>query len=201
MNELVDQKFPEWLTFLGQWLRNPKSMASLLPSGRQLGRLMAAALPSNARLVAELGAGTGAITDALLKHGVQGGSLLVIETSHVLSEHLGRRFPDTRVVCGDARSLVAIVDVITGFRRGHIDAVVSSLGLLSMSPELQREIYTAAFAVMRPSGVLVQYTYGPKPPLDERVRNAMGLRVSRGGWAWRNFPPARVYVYSREHSG
>jgi phosphatidylethanolamine/phosphatidyl-N-methylethanolamine N-methyltransferase len=66
-----------------------------------------------------------------------------------------------------------------------------------MPHEVQRDLFAAAFSVMRPTGVVVQFTYGPKPPLDKRVREALDLRVERAGWAWRNFPPARVCVYMR----
>ena len=74
----------KWLTFFGQWLRNPRSMASVTPSGRQLARLMATAMPPGSRSVVELGAGTGAITDALLRHGIQPQALLAVEMNPVL---------------------------------------------------------------------------------------------------------------------
>lgn len=187
----------KWLTFFGQWLRNPRSMASVTPSGRQLARLMAAAMPPGSQRVVELGAGTGAITDALLRHGIQPQALLAVEMNPVLHRLLQQRFPDTHVACGDARHLHTLVHATRTFVPGQVDVVCSSLGLLTMPRDLQHDILTAAFQVLHPQGVFIQYTYGPNHPLDDDVRQQLGLECRRVGLAWRNLPPARVYVYSR----
>ena len=53
--------------FFRQWLRAPLKTASVVPSSPRLGRAMAMAIPPGAEKVVELGAGTGAITRALLR--------------------------------------------------------------------------------------------------------------------------------------
>lgn len=187
-----------WLTFFNQWLRNPRHMASVVPSGRQLGRLMAAALPSSDARVIELGAGTGAITHALIDHGIAMDSLLVVEMNPVLHGLLEQRFPNIHVVCGDARHLESLVKDRYAFSPNNADVVCSSLGLLAMPKELQQDIVAAAFNVLNADGVFIQYTYGPRPPLHEDVLIQLRLKCSRSSLAWRNLPPARVYVYSRQ---
>jgi len=67
-----------------------------------------------------------------------------------------------------------------------------------MPASVQHDILAAAFEVLRPRGVFVQYTYGPSRPVAPQVCATLGLRARRHGWAWRNLPPARVYVYSRD---
>lgn len=186
------------LTFFQQWLRHPRRMASAVPSGRQLANLMAAALPSSNGKVVELGAGTGAITDALVRHGIAPGSLLVVEMNAVLHRLLQKRFPQVQVACADARHLESLVEACRMFDENEVDVVCSSLGLLTMPKDLQHDIVAAAFKVLRPDGVFVQYTYGPHHPLDDDVCNSLGLTYQRAGLAWRNLPPARVYVYSRQ---
>ena len=189
-----------WLTFFNEWLKHPRRMASAVPSGRQLASLMVAALPSpNARVV-ELGAGTGAITNALIHHGIAPESLLVVEMNPVLYRLLQRRFPDVHVACGDARHLESLLKASRAFDANGADAVCSSLGLLTMPRELQRDIVAAAFKVLSPNGVFIQYTYGPRHPLDDEVLSSLGLKYRRAALAWRNLPPARVYVYSRQAS-
>ncbi|MGC1550839.1 MAG: methyltransferase domain-containing protein [Rhodanobacter sp.] len=188
----------QWVAFFKQWLKNPLRMASVVPSGRQLAQMMVAAMPQDARHVVELGAGTGAITEALLRHGVAPTQLLAIEMNATLHDLLLRRFPETHVLCADARHLSELVERSGAFASGRADVVLSSLGLLAMPAELQREILAAAFAVLRPGGVFVQYTYGMRSPLDDGVREQLGLRCTRFGQAWRNLPPARVFVYSRD---
>jgi phosphatidylethanolamine/phosphatidyl-N-methylethanolamine N-methyltransferase len=187
----------QWLAFFRQWLKNPRRVASVAPSGRQLARMMVHAMPRGACSVVELGAGTGAITEALIDDGIGPDHLLVVEMNAVLHRMLQRRFPDACVACADARDLGELVECNAGFAAGGVDAVLSSLGLLAMPRPMQRDIVAAAFRVLRPGGVFVQYTYGVAGPLAEEVRWRLGLRCDQVGLAWRNLPPARVFVYSR----
>lgn len=187
----------KWLAFFQQWLKHPLSMASITPSGRQLAQLMIAAMPESACHVVELGAGTGAITDALLQHGIAQQALLAVEMNPVLYRLLQKRFPATPIVCGDARHLESMVKSSEAFTDNKVDVVCSSLGLLTMPKDLQLDIIDAAFKVLRDDGVFIQYTYGPGNPLADEVRERLGLNCRTAGLAWRNLPPARVYVYCR----
>lgn len=186
------------LTFFLQWVHHPLRMSSITPSGPQLAGMMAAAVAPDAESVIELGAGTGVITRALIKRGIRPERLLVVEMNEVLHDVLRQAFPRAHVVYGDARALQTLIDQTGAFGTRSVGAVVSSLGLLAMPTSVQHDILAAAFAVMRPEGVFVQYTYGPSAPVAPEVCAALGLHAECLGWAWRNLPPARVYVYSRD---
>ncbi|HTA64805.1 MAG TPA: methyltransferase domain-containing protein [Xanthomonadaceae bacterium] len=187
-------------TFFRQWLKNPIKMASIAPSGQQLAGMMIDGLPPGARRVIELGGGTGVFTTALLRSGVAPEDLMVVELNVELHAHLRRLFPQVRVVQGDARELVRIV-ADTGYAaRGPVDAIVSGLGMLSMPKSLQRDIMAAAFSCLRPGGHFVQFTYGPAVPIAQDVVDALGLDACKGATAWRNLPPATVYVFTRRGS-
>lgn len=190
---------PAW-TFFRQWLKNPRAMASLSPSGRKLARKMVAQVPAHAQRVIELGAGTGVFTRALIEHGIAPHDLLVVELNDELSELLHRRFPDTRVVNGDARDLADIVARCAFAGEGGVDAVVSGLGFLAMPRALQRTILQAVFSVLGPGRPLIQFTYAPTNPLPRDLLDELGLGVRRAGIAWMNVPPAVVYVYTRNRS-
>lgn len=192
-----DTSQPDAWTFFRQWLRNPRAMAALSPSSRQLARLMIDQLPDGARHIVELGGGTGVITQALLEHGIEALRLLVVELNEELHQLLHQRFPDVRVVCGDAQELKSIV-ANDDFAPGEqVDAVVSGLGMLSMSRATQRAILSAVFDVMGPRGRFIQFTYGPASPLSRELLGELGLQGQRAGVAWLNVPPATVYVYTR----
>ena len=189
------------LTFFREWLRNPFAMAAVSPSGRQLAALMIEQLPPHTQRVIELGGGTGAFTRALLERGIASRHLLVIELNEALHQFLGERFPDVHVELGDAR------DVRTIARRcgvldpsGTVDAVVSGLGLLYMPRSVQRDILRAAFAVLGPGGHFVQFTYGPISPVPRPLLRELDLESRRAGLAWRNMPPANVFVYRRRNT-
>lgn len=188
-----------WL-FFRQWLKNPLRVAALSPSGAQLAGLMMSELPERAQRVVELGAGTGVFTRALLDARIPPDKLLVVELNPELHAYLHEQFPLVHVACGDACDLKDIAMQRGFLTTGLADAVISGLGLLSMPRTLQKAIVEAAFSVLKPDGSFVQFTYGPKSPLARDLLDELGLAVRRGGFAWRNVPPASVFVYTRRRS-
>lgn len=187
-------------TFFRQWLKNPLSIAALSPSGRQLAGRMMHELPSGAKRVVELGGGTGVFTRAMLEHGIEPHNLMVVELNEELYQYLHASFPEVNVVWGNACDLNAIASKAGMLGDGKIDAVISGLGLLSMPRSLQMNILGAAFDVLKQDGCFIQFTYGPKSPIPPDVLQELGVSVRRGGFAWRNLPPASVFVYSRNRS-
>lgn len=184
-------------TFLRQWMRDPVKTASVTPSGRQLARLMVEQLVPGSARVAELGAGTGVFTRAMLDAGIAPSQLLVVEINPQLVEFLRARFPGVSIACADARHLDTLVEEHGLLRGGKLDAVISGLGMLSMSSALRCDILRAAFRALGDGGRFIQFTYGPFSPVRRREREALGLRARRVGFAMRNLPPATVYVYER----
>lgn len=188
------------LTFFREWLRNPFAMAAVSPSGRQLASLMMEQLPADAQRIIELGGGTGAFTRALLQHGVQPRNLMVVELNEALHQYLRERFPGVQVMQGDARNVREIAMRSGLDDTGNVDAVISGLGLLSMSRNTQREILRSAFEVLSPRGRFIQFTYGPFGPVPRELLDELHLKSHRAGTAWRNMPPANVFVYQRRRS-
>ncbi|MGA8008584.1 MAG: methyltransferase domain-containing protein [Thiomonas sp.] len=189
--------------FLRAWARDPMGVAAVLPSGRQLSQKMLKPLsllpdsdPAMQRVI-ELGAGTGAFTRALIDHGLHTRNLLVLERDVSLHSLLCQRFPDLQVIQADACALRTAAQASGYLLGGPADAVISGLGLLSMPRATQRSILTEAFSVLRPGGCFVQFTYGHASPVSRALREDMGLQVRRAGLAWRNAPPASVFVYQR----
>lgn len=186
--------------FFRQWLKNPLRVAAVSPSSPFLARQMIAELPAGTQKVIELGGGTGAITEILLKHGISPEHLLVLELNEELHVHLSARFPDVNIQLGDARDLHRIASEAQFFADGMADAVVSGLGLLSMPRAAQKEILQAAFACLKPEGRFIQFTYGPASPVSNDVVEELDLNSRRAGFTWLNMPPATVFVYRRRRS-
>ncbi|QDA58018.1 class I SAM-dependent methyltransferase [Thermomonas aquatica] len=187
----------EKLRFIGQWLKNPRQTAAVAPSSPELAAAMLGELPAGSRRVIELGGGTGAITRAIVGHGIAGDALLVLELNEELHAHLHRRFPEELLVLGDAVELPRLAAEAGFLAAGPADAVISGLGLLAMDRELVTKILRSAFACLRPDGRFIQFTYGPVSPVSDSVLDALGLRMRRGEFVLRNVPPATVYVYER----
>ena len=178
--------------FFKSLLKNPLSIGAVAPSGRFLARLMATTLEPGARVI-ELGAGTGTVTQAILDAGVEPTDLYLVEQDARFVRVLARRFPQCRIIAADATSLCEHV----GASRGSFDFVVSSLPLLLFSPERKLKLMAQIFELLRPNGVLHQFTYGGRCPVDRELRGKLGLERSLIGIAPFNLPPAFVYRLER----
>jgi phosphatidylethanolamine/phosphatidyl-N-methylethanolamine N-methyltransferase len=189
-----DQAEQHWL-FFRQWMRAPLSTASVVPSSRYLAERMVAEVPRGAKRVVELGAGTGVFTKALLARGIE--ELMVVELNAELAEKLRSQFRQARVITGDAGELRELAQKTPGFEQEQVDAVVSGLGFLNMPNALIEKIVSSAFDVLAPGAPFIQFTYGPKAPINDDIVKSLGLRVRRAGFTLRNFPPASVYVFQR----
>ncbi len=181
--------------FFARWLRDPLRMASVTPSGAALARLMARQVdPGREAPVLELGAGTGAITAAILARGVPPERLVIIERDKVFHAMLTTRFPGAIVLRADAQKLREGL-AQNGVTR--LAAVVSGLPLLAMTKRQQRSVLDQAFALLEEGGVFVQFTYGPDSPISRRRLADWGLACEFAGRAWLNLPPASVWRFKR----
>lgn len=181
--------------FLSAWIRDPLRTGALWPSGPWLARAMAAQVdPTRAGAVIELGAGTGAITRALLARGVAQEQLWLVEKSPELVQILRQQFPRARVLHGDAAYLRTLMAAAGSNGAG---TVVSSLPLLSMGRITQIRVLSQAFDLLQNGGSLVQFTYFPRPPISGRLEASLAVRGTRVAAIARNLPPAAVWVYAR----
>jgi phosphatidylethanolamine/phosphatidyl-N-methylethanolamine N-methyltransferase len=178
--------------FLSRWLKAPQRIGAVAPSGRALARAMAREVsPHGDGVVVELGGGTGSITRALLERGVAPGRLVVVERDYTLAALLRKRFPGVKIVRGDAGELASLLASLGIVR---IDAVVSSLPLLSMPKSVRRRIVQEGVAVLGPGGAFIQFTYGVASPIPAPE---FGLRGEVADRVFLNFPPASVWRFRR----
>jgi len=167
-----------------------------VPSGKALATSMAARIKVDSPgVVVELGGGTGSITKAILAAGTAPQDLVVVEREAKLCAILAERFPQIRVLRGDARNLKRLL-ARAGI--GPVKAVVSSLPLLSMDDRDCQRIVAGAFSVLPPEGEFLQFTYGPASPVSRRMRKHLGIDGQRSDWVLYNLPPAAVWRYRRE---
>jgi phosphatidylethanolamine/phosphatidyl-N-methylethanolamine N-methyltransferase len=174
--------------FLGQMLRRPGRVAALSPSSAALARTMTRELLSATGAVVELGGGTGKITEAILARGVPEERLAIFETNPVFADLLRRRFAKAHVLTLDARRVAEAP-------LSDVGAVISGLPMLTIPGRDQHAILEGAFRLMRPGGVFTQFTYGWRPPIERKVRAALGLEWTRSRWVLGNLPPAQVYWF------
>jgi len=180
--------------FLREWIANPQRTGAVAPSSPQLGAAMARWLPRNpASHVLELGPGTGAVTDALLKYGLAEDRLVGIEKNPALAKILRKRFPQAHIITGDAWDLDLLLAELPQPVES-VGAVISSLPLLNFPKEQADALAQKIRRVLEPRGRWVQYSY---QIIKDRSRGGDDFKLLASKIVWFNLPPARVSVYQK----
>jgi len=176
--------------FARQALKNPRNIGALTPSGRALGRFMARGLGAQSGTVVEIGSGTGSLTRGLVSAGVPQENLVLVEMNEAFCAHLQAAYPRARIIHGPAQSL-------PDHDIGPVECVISGLPMLNFPTPLQIDILSAVFKSLQPSGQMVQFTYGLKPPLAPKAMEALNLDWHLRGRVLANVPPASVYEFTQ----
>jgi phosphatidylethanolamine/phosphatidyl-N-methylethanolamine N-methyltransferase len=184
--------------FLKRWLRRPLAMGAVVPSGPLLAKALAltAAREIQGREghVIELGAGTGKVTKALLAAGIAPERLALVERDPELAAFLRRHFRGPRIIEGDAARLQRL---LAGEGVSKVATVVSGLPLLSLPGDVVTGIVHGVFEALPRGAALVQFTYGPAPPVPKALRESLHLVGAHGRRIWRNVPPAVIWTFRR----
>jgi len=188
--------------FLRESIKSIRSTASVVPSSRFLTAALCEHVDFNrARVIAEFGPGTGAVTNGILARMHPDAVLYAIDMNPSFIEHLKRSCRDQRLVAvhGSASDLSRIVEKASN---AGVDAVVSSLGLTSMDHATRKSIYDQVRQCLRPSGVLTQYQYLTsqasckisRSDFDEQRFLESYFHKVTTKWVFINFPPACVFT-------
>ena len=138
--------------------------------------------------VLELGAGTGAVTQALFKV-VNEEKLQVVELQKKLAVSLKKRYPNLKVMQATAHY------ALDNYRQRGSVAVVSSLPFRSLPPALKHLTVQSVLEFLKtsPDSQLIQYTYGLGAPFSAPT----GFKWQQVKWVLANFPPACIWVLTK----
>ena len=178
--------------FLRSWIEKPLHMGAVMPSSKLLARTMAQYVDVDSKgPVIELGPGTGAITNALIEQGVDQKRLVLVEYNPGFCALLRDRYPQAKVVQGDAYALRASLDKVLD---APASAVVSGLPLVTKPMLTRLKLIRDAFVALAPGAPFVQFTYSVAPPIPKSLP---GVSTEASERIWMNLPPARVWVYRK----
>jgi phosphatidylethanolamine/phosphatidyl-N-methylethanolamine N-methyltransferase len=178
--------------FLRSWIEKPLHMGAVMPSGRVLARTMAQYVDIDSDgPVVELGPGTGAITNALIEHGIDQRRLVLVEYNPGFCALLRDRYPQAKIVQGDA---YALRDSLWDVLNAPASAVVSGLPLVTKPMLTRLKLIRDAFVALAPGAPFVQFTYSVAPPIPKSLP---GVSTEASERIWMNLPPARVWVYRK----
>ena len=182
----------EEILFLRRWLAHPLKVGALLPSSPFLARLVARHTRiGDDDVVVELGAGTGAVTKALLNSGIPKERLFVIEIDADMCTYLRKWYPQAQVIHGDAGTLH---EILPSKWRGKVATVISGIPMITLPDDLQTRLIRSWLGELQPGGRMLQYTYSLVSPIPQEK---FGLSVKRAGMTFLNLPPASVFKYEK----
>ena len=176
--------------FIRSWIEKPLSTGAVMPSSRVLARAMARYVdPRVDGPVIELGPGTGPVTEALVKQGVDPARLILAEFNPDFCRLLHTRYPAATVVQGDAYRLRRLLQT---YVYEPAAAIVSGLPLVTKPLYTRLRLISDAMTLLAPGTPFVQFTYAMLPPIPKELS---GMRAEASELIWMNLPPARVWVY------
>ncbi|BAU85770.1 methyltransferase [Streptomyces laurentii] len=198
-----------------EFLRRPRTTGAIAASSRRLAYAMTEGIGlERARMVVELGPGTGVFTDAVLDRLGPGARLVAVELNPVLAARLSgtRRDPRLTVVQGSAADLAALMAGLAAEATadvaglGPVDAVVSGLPWTVMPRELRGRALDAVTDVLAPGGRFTTFAYlhaAWTPPARHFTAELARRfeRVERSPVVWPNLPPAFVHRAVRKSAG
>jgi len=176
--------------FIRSWIEKPLSTGAVMPSSRVLARAMARCVdPQADGPVIELGPGTGPVTQALVKQGIDPARLILVEFNPDFCRLLRSRYPQATVVQGDAYRLRRLLETYVAEPAA---AIVSGLPLVTKPLRTRLRLISDAMTLLAAGAPFVQFTYAMLPPIPKGLS---GVRAEASELIWMNLPPSRVWVY------
>jgi phospholipid N-methyltransferase len=184
------------LEFFKGFLRNPKEVGSVIPSSRFLTRrVLECGAASAARVIVELGSGTGVLTGEILRRMPRDAKLVAIEINPDFVEHLRRSYSDSRLSIFDG-SAEDLERALAEVGELQADLVVSGIPFSTLERGLGRRTLEAAQRVLAPGGRFVAYQF--RSHVRRMAEPLFGPADVHP--EFRNVPPMRVYVWRADPS-
>lgn len=183
----------ENIQFLQAFFKNPLKVGAIAPSSSELARKMIDGFePNKDSIILELGVGTGAITKFVQESVLNRESYLGIELDKNLVRSLNRKFPDLKIIRGNACQSFKL-HKRTGL--GDVKYIVSCLPFVSIPNDVGKKILLEIDKFMDRGCVFrtFQYAHGYYLPsaikLREHMRNRYGM-AEKSPLIVKNVPPA-----------
>jgi len=183
----------EKLLFLYKFVRSPKQIGSVTPSSAYLALRMLGQVPwMHVDSIAELGAGTGAITKHIGKVARNKTRVVLFEKDPFLLNELQKKYPEY----SSHQDALLLREVLDTEGIPHLDCIISGLPFFNFSPLMRDRLLDQIVRSLKPGGLFIafQYSQQMKPHLNRlfHIREVHFVPL--------NLPPAFVYVCEKRDS-
>jgi len=177
-------------SFVANFWREKKMVGAMAPSSPFLAKKMLESIDfKKAKVIVELGPGTGVFTERIIDKMNPDAILLVFELNDNFMNLLKSKIKDPRVhLIHDSAEKISEYLAEHGFTKA--DAIVSSLPLANFPQELKQRILTESHTAMHQDSIYVQFQYSLNA--KKSIKNTFkSVRIT---FTPVNIPPAFVYT-------
>jgi len=161
-------------------------MGSVMPSSGYLVDAMLANINwHQADTIIELGAGTGAVTDSIVRKHSATALFICFEFDQELHQNLIKRFPETEM----AYDAFQLLEVLATYNKSQADYIISSLPFANFPDADQQVLLELIKEALGSDGQLILYQYSKQ--LEPLLKGHFSQLERR--YVWQNIPPAYVY--------
>ncbi|GIN57336.1 SAM-dependent methyltransferase [Lederbergia ruris] len=183
------------LSFLFQYIVNPKSVGAILPSSRFLGDKMIEGIDfKKAKYIVEYGPGTGVFTEKLLKKRDPKTIVLLVENNKEFYSLLKGKFKEEEnlfIVYGSAEN---IEQYLREYGMTYADYVISGLPFASLPKQVSTKILLNTTKILNKDGQFITFQYTKfKKAFIQHFFTKIDIKREI-----RNVPPAYVFNCSMQ---
>lgn len=181
------------MNFLKQFFTRGNKVGAVARSSPRLVKAMLRPVDfQSAEVIVEFGAGTGAMTEEILKRLAPQATLIVFELNNAFMKYLKEEFDDPRVIWVH-ESAEVLPRILRDNGISSVDAVISSLPLTLIPDSTRMRIVSSARSSLRTGGHYVQFQY----TLQAKRLLSQAFRAIRTRFVLWNIPPAFVYICTK----
>lgn len=188
MDMRMKQKIKETALFFKKYLLQGRHIGAFTPSSKYLARAVCDQIDlERARVVVELGAGTGVLTQEMTRRLPKQCDLVIVERDHEFVQLLKSKFNGSHIWLTEAQNMHEYLDK-HGFR--EVDYFISGLPFRSLPKPVGEKILKIVNDYLSPHGVFIAYSYFFVTYFNFKKF----FRSVKVEFVLRNVPPAFVFV-------
>lgn len=182
-NAFIQEKF----LFFNQFIHSPRQIGSITPSSKFLCKKMIEHIQwDSIQSIAELGAGTGAVTKQIQQYARKDTHVILFERETGLKEQLAMQFPEFPCYTNAAQ----LKKVIDAEHLPHVDCILSGLPFFNFDKALRDRIMKQICISLKPDGLFIAFQYS----MHMKKQFAQYFDIEKIYFVPLNVPPAFVYV-------
>ncbi|SDF74105.1 Phospholipid N-methyltransferase [Fontibacillus panacisegetis] len=173
--------------FLYKFLRSPKQIGSITPSSRELAMAMLEPIQwQSTYAIAELGAGTGAVTKYIPNAARSGTRVILFEKDSYLRGKLTIRYPDYSCYA----DCLLLENALEQEGLERLDCIISGLPFFNFHQEVRDRLIQQIVASLKDDGLFIAFQYSQQ--MKRQLTEHFEIEVIR--FVPLNIPPAFVYI-------